>query len=104
MGAVELKQDVARACEVTLALRDRAGVRVDPTERWTEVDAFWAMPRLAEVGVEMIEQPLPRANLDGPVCFQASATMPVMLDESIRTLRASLEAADKGAGKRTNTV
>src|SRR3546814_13582381 len=56
------------------------------------------MPRLAEVGVEMIEQPLPRDNLDGAVRLQARATMPVMLDESIRTPRDMLEAAKKGAG------
>ncbi|WP_083579375.1 muconate/chloromuconate family cycloisomerase [Sphingobium scionense] len=98
MGAVELKQDVARACEVTLALRDRAGIRVDPNERWTEVDALWAIPRLAEVGVEMIEQPLPREDLDGPVRLQARAAMPIMLDESIRTPHDMLEAAKKGAG------
>src|SRR3546814_20641003 len=53
MGAVELKQDVARACEVTLALRDRAGVRVEPNARWTEVDAFnSAVRRVGREGVQ----------------------------------------------------
>ncbi|WOF45945.1 muconate/chloromuconate family cycloisomerase (plasmid) [Sphingopyxis indica] len=98
MGAVELKKDVERACDVTLALREKAGVRVDPNERWTEVDALWALPRLSEVGVEMIEQPLPRCDLDGAVRLQARSPMPIMLDESIRTTRDMLEAAKKGAG------
>lgn len=98
MGAVELKKDVARACEVALALRDKAGIRVDPNERWTEVDALWALPRLADIGVEMIEQPLPRNDLDGAARLQARSAIPIMLDESIRTTRDMLEAAKKGAG------
>jgi muconate cycloisomerase/chloromuconate cycloisomerase len=66
--------------------------------RWNEVDALWALPRLADVGVEMIEQPLPRNDLDGAARLQARSAIPIMLDESIRTTHDMLEAAKKGAG------
>jgi muconate cycloisomerase/chloromuconate cycloisomerase len=93
MGAVDLRTDVERAERVARAILPRAGVRVDPNERWSELDANWAMPRLAAAGVEMVEQPLPRWNIEGTARLQSRSTMAIMLDESVRSPRDMMAAA-----------
>jgi len=96
MGAVELRRDVERVARVARAISPRAGIRVDPNERWSEIDAQWALPRLAEVGVEMVEQPLPRWNLDGAARLKSSSPITIMLDESIRTSQDMLNVMARG--------
>ncbi len=53
-------QDVGCACEVARALSDHAGVRADINERWDEETAKWALPRMIDAGIELIEQPMAR--------------------------------------------
>jgi muconate/chloromuconate cycloisomerase len=97
MGAVDLRVDVDRAVRVARAISPKAGVRVDPNERWSEMEANWAIPRLADAGVEVVEQPLPRWNVEGTARLLGRFTMPIMLDESVRTPRDMLVAANAGA-------
>ncbi len=87
MGAVEPTKDVERACAVARGLEGKAKVRCDPNGRWDETTAAWAVPRLADAGVDLIEQPLQRWNIEG--CARLTASCPIvhMLDESVCTLQ-----------------
>ncbi|ARR57738.1 chloromuconate cycloisomerase (plasmid) [Rhizorhabdus wittichii DC-6] len=98
MGAIDVRPDVARVCAVARGLEGKAKIRVDPNERWSEIDALWALPHLLDAGIEMIEQPVPRDNPDGIARLQARTTVPIMLDEGARTPHEMLEALKKGAG------
>lgn len=98
MGFLEPVKDVARACEVARALEGVANVRVDPNSRWDETTAAWAVPRLVDAGVDMIEQPLQRWNLDGCARLTASTTVAHLLDESVCTLQDMLRIAELRAG------
>ncbi|CAL8481301.1 protein of unknown function (plasmid) [Caballeronia sp. S22] len=40
------------------ALGDRAAVRVDVNMAWSETQASWAIPALADAGCELVEQPV----------------------------------------------
>lgn len=87
MGAIEPTRDVERACQVARGLEGLATVRCDPNGRWDETTAAWAVPRLADAGIDLIEQPLQRWNIEG--CARLTATCPVvhMLDESVCSLQ-----------------
>lgn len=102
MGAVEPEKDVARAVEVMTAIGDRAKFRADPNERWDETTANWAVPRLAEAGLEMIEQPLPRWNVDGAARLTRAIPIAHMLDEGVCSVQDMLQAANRRSGGLTS--
>jgi len=98
MGALDPATDVKRACEVASALRDHASIRADVNERWDEETVSWAVPRMVNAGIEMIEQPLPRWNLAAASRLTESLNVPHMLDESICTPQDMLAIAASNAG------
>lgn len=106
MGAQEPADDVARICAVAEKLAGVAGVRVDLNARWDRLTSLTHLPRLAEAGVEMVEQPVPGAEIEALAEINAALPIPVMADETLRTpgdaLRiARLRAADIYAVKTT---
>lgn len=108
MGAQEPIDDVARVVEVTEKLRGAAGVRVDLNARWDLQTSLRWLPRLAETGVELIEQPVPGPEVEWLAEINAALPVPVMADESLRTpgdaLRlARTRAADVFALKTTKS-
>ena len=65
IGKGDPHDDVARAAAVKQALGDRARVHVDINQSWNETTAVWAIERLQDAGIAVIEQPLPRADIEG---------------------------------------
>jgi L-Ala-D/L-Glu epimerase len=63
-----------------------ARIRVDANAGWTVEQALWIAPRLAELGVELIEQPLPVGDHDGLAQLKRAQTgVPIVADESVRS-------------------
>jgi muconate cycloisomerase len=85
MGAQDPAHDVARVAEVTQKLAGRASVRVDINARWDLLTSLRWLPRLAEAGVDLIEQPVPGAEYEWLAEINAALPIPVMADESLRT-------------------
>ncbi|MEO6510503.1 MAG: dipeptide epimerase [Nocardioides sp.] len=92
--------DVARVRAVRDAAPD-ARIRVDANQGWTPDEAITVIRALedAGVGVEFVEQPVERYDLDGMARVTAAVDTPVMADESVfapRDLAAVIErrAAD----------
>ncbi len=99
MGMMPIVDDLSRVEQLCdEAARLGASIRVDPNEAWTEVDARRALPVLAELGVEMVEQPLARWNLKAMARLNSSSAVALMLDESICTTQEMFEAAALGSG------
>jgi L-alanine-DL-glutamate epimerase-like enolase superfamily enzyme len=70
------------------AVRDVAGevpLQVDVNEAWTLDEALDALPRLASLGVEYCEQPLPAGDPGGPE-LKARSPVPIYVDEDCHTL------------------
>jgi len=74
---VERVQAVRAATDVPL--------QVDVNEWWTVDEALDAIPRLAALGVEYVEQPL-RAGDPGGHVLRERSTLPVYVDEDCHTL------------------
>jgi muconate cycloisomerase len=85
MGALEPADDVARVVEVASKLACAASVRVDLNARWDLVTSLRWLPRLAEAGVDLVEQPVPGAEVEWLAEINAALPIPVMADESLRT-------------------
>lgn len=57
-------------------------LRVDANTGWTPEVAGQLLPRLVELGVELIEQPFPVARVDWMADLQAVSPLPIVADES----------------------
>jgi L-Ala-D/L-Glu epimerase len=81
------------------AVRSVADVplQVDVNEYWTLDEAVDSIPRLAELGVEYVEQPLPAGDDSGARLKQESP-LPVYLDEDCHTLGDVAGCAERAHG------
>jgi L-alanine-DL-glutamate epimerase-like enolase superfamily enzyme len=72
-------------------------LRVDVNEYWTLDEALDSIPRLAELGVDYVEQPLPAGDSGGPVLKRASP-LPIYVDEDCHTLSDVAACAERAHG------
>ncbi len=90
VGKAEPRDDVARAAAVKRALGDRARVHVDANQSWDEATATWAIERLEDAGIAVVEQPLPRADVEGMRRLAERFAIPIMADEAVDTIESAL--------------
>ena len=65
---------------------------------WTESTANWAIERLQDAGIELVEQPLPRWDHDGSARLTRRFQSEIMLDEGLCTMQNMLSIAEKRTG------
>lgn len=85
--------DVARVRAVREAVGPGVRLRLDANQGWTARDAVRVIGALedARLDVELVEQPLPAADLDGMAWVTARVSTPVMADESVYGVRDLVE-------------
>jgi L-alanine-DL-glutamate epimerase-like enolase superfamily enzyme len=88
-----------RDVERVEAVREVADVplQVDVNEGWSLDEALAALPRLAELGVEYCEQPLPAGDPGGRELKERSP-IPIYVDEDCHTLRDVAACAERAHG------
>ncbi|HVX29033.1 MAG TPA: enolase C-terminal domain-like protein, partial [Nitrolancea sp.] len=91
--------DVARVKAVRDAVGSEVALRIDANQGYDVPSACRIVSRLADVGVEYVEQPVAQWDFAGLATVRRSTGMRVMVDESLHTLRDAqrlieLEAAD----------
>jgi L-alanine-DL-glutamate epimerase-like enolase superfamily enzyme len=62
-------------------------IRVDANAGWTRKQALRKLEVLEDVGVELVEQPLPAEDLDGLAELTGASQIPIVADESCLTTR-----------------
>jgi L-Ala-D/L-Glu epimerase len=72
-------------------------IRVDVNEFWTIDEALDALPRLAALGVDYCEQPLPAGDPVG-IQLKERSPIPIFLDEDCHTLEDVADCALRGHG------
>jgi L-alanine-DL-glutamate epimerase-like enolase superfamily enzyme len=70
-------------------------LQVDVNEGWSEAEALESLPRLAELGVQYCEQPLPAGH---PAVLKGRSPIPVYLDEDCHTLADVAACAERADG------
>ncbi|HYW24261.1 MAG TPA: enolase C-terminal domain-like protein [Terriglobales bacterium] len=89
--------DLESVRAVRAALGPRATIRVDANGAWRPSEALSAIARLADHGVECVEQPLPRGAVAELAALRARSPLPLMADESLVTAADARELAAAGA-------
>ena len=74
--------DDRRVLETVRSVTDRP-LRVDANEGWTLEDALARLEWLQEMGVELVEQPLPADQLDEMRELKKRSPLPLFADESV---------------------
>lgn len=68
----------------TIREQTDATIRVDANEGWILEEALTNVSRLADLGVEFVEQPLPANDEEGLRTLHDESPLPIFLDESVR--------------------
>lgn len=97
VGAQAADVDLARLRRLTGALEGRASFIVDANHAWDEATAIRCLPALAELGVRLIEQPLPARNIQSMARVRSRSTVPLMADESVFSSHDMLGVAQAAA-------
>ena len=83
IGKRPVQDDVAHVAAIKRALGDRASIRVDVNQAWSEAAAKRALPLLAEAGVDLVEQPIRAHATAGMARLTAMGLIPIMADEAL---------------------
>jgi muconate cycloisomerase len=97
IGALTPAADMARMRRLAAALEGRATLIVDANQAWDETTALRCLPILAEIGVTLVEQPLPAWNIAGMARLRARCTVPLMADECVFSTHDMLDVVRAGA-------
>jgi L-alanine-DL-glutamate epimerase-like enolase superfamily enzyme len=85
---LKIKLGTDRDLEILRAIREETDreLRVDANCGWTVKQTIEMLPVLTEFGVTVLEQPLVPQDLDGLAEIRRRASIPLIADESCRTL------------------
>jgi muconate cycloisomerase len=97
IGRGEVKDDIAHVAAIKRALGDRASVRVDVNQAWSEAGAAKAIPALEDAGVDLVEQPIASSNRRGMARLVANSRVPIMADEALHGPETAFDLASHAA-------
>jgi muconate cycloisomerase len=97
IGAQSPDADLARLRRLASALDGRASLIVDANQAWDETTALRCLPVLAELGVRLLEQPLPAWNVPGMARVRNRSAVPLMADECVFSTHDMLAVASAAA-------
>jgi muconate cycloisomerase len=85
LGSNAIEKDITHVSKIAKALAGRGTLRIDANQAWDELTATKAIAALEAIGVTLIEQPLPKANLEGMARLAARFDIAIMADEAVAT-------------------
>ncbi|WP_279601709.1 muconate/chloromuconate family cycloisomerase [Methylobacterium sp. J-072] len=83
IGKRAVREDVRHVAAIKRALAERASVRVDVNQHWSEAEADLGMGLLHDAGVDLVEQPVARRALAAMTRLTAKHVVPLMADEAL---------------------
>jgi muconate cycloisomerase len=108
IGLRSVDDDVAHVLAIKRALGERASVRVDVNQAWSELDAVRGIARLEAGGIDLIEQPVKAGNRAALARLKDRFDVAIMADEALHgpddaMALARMDAADVYAVKITQS-
>lgn len=97
IGAQAPEADLVRLRRLAQALEGRAKLIVDANQAWDETTALRFLPMLADIGITLVEQPLPSWNIQGMARVRARTPVPLMADECVFSAHDMLAVAQAAA-------
>lgn len=83
IGLRSVDDDVAHVLAIKRAMGDRASVRVDVNQAWSEVDAVRGIAALEAGGVDLVEQPVKAVNVAALRRLKERFDVAIMADEAL---------------------
>jgi muconate cycloisomerase len=97
VGAQSSEADLARLARLSKALADRATLIVDANQAWDETVAARWLPKLGDLGIKLVEQPVPAWNIPGLARLRSRSPVPLMADECVFSAHDMLTVASAAA-------
>jgi muconate cycloisomerase len=97
IGKRDIAADIAHVGAIKRALGEAASIRVDVNMAWTESAALRAHAMLADVGCDLVEQPISRHNRAGLARLRAQSPIAIMADEVLNGPEDAYDLATRGA-------
>jgi muconate cycloisomerase len=97
IGKRDVRDDVAHVGAICKALGDRASVRVDVNQNWSEPQAKLGMAMLHDVGCDLVEQPIAGDAIAAMARLSSTQAVPLMADEALHGPRSAMRLASAGA-------
>lgn len=98
LGFADPATDLDRLAALQKALPAGTDIIADVNQGWSEADFIRYIPRLADLGVSLIEQPLPGGQMAAMARIAARSPVPIMMDEGVFTTEEALDGCTRGAG------
>ncbi|HEY6739770.1 MAG TPA: dipeptide epimerase [Actinopolymorphaceae bacterium] len=98
------REDVARVRAIREAVGPDVTIRLDANQGWTPRDAVRAISAMEDAGlaVELVEQPVAAADLDGLAFVTSRVDTPILADESVFDVRDLVEMIRRRAADLVN--
>ncbi len=96
------QKDLKRVAAVAEAASGRASLRLDANQGWTVKEAIATIKAMEKYNLELVEEPIPRGNLDGLALIRQRVNIPIMADETVFSPRDALEVIKRGAADLIN--
>ncbi|MHC5037321.1 MAG: mandelate racemase/muconate lactonizing enzyme family protein, partial [Planctomycetota bacterium] len=91
------EQDLGNVRAIREVIGEGVGLRVDVNQGYDRRTAERILREMEECGLELVEQPLPKEDLEGLAALRERLEVPVMVDESLVTPEDALRIIEKGA-------
>ena len=97
IGKGDPKANIAHVAAIKQALGDRASIRVDINQAWSEATASACLPLLKDAGVDLIEQPVALRNIQGLARLARQTSVAIMADEALTGPETAFQVAQAEA-------
>ena len=101
-GGIDVKSDIARVLKVREAVGKGIDLRFDANQGYTVEESFMFVKETRRAHLELIEQPTPKGQPELLGRVSSGVPIPVMADESIKSLRDAFRIARGGLADMVN--
>lgn len=96
-GGLDVEGDIARTCRVREAVGPEVALRFDANEGYSADEAMRFIDETRELGLELLEQPVRKSDLEQLGRVTRRGGVPIMADESLLTVRDAFRLASHDA-------
>ena len=97
IGRGDPQQNITHVATIKRALGERASVRVDINQAWSQAVASRCLPLLRDAGVDLIEQPVALRNVTGLARLLRETSVAIMADEALSGPETAFQLAQSAA-------
>ena len=83
IGARPLEEDLRHTQAIKQALGPEISIRVDVNQAWDAATAVRGMAALQQIGIDLVEQPVPQWDRTALIRLSQRFTLPILADEAV---------------------